>query len=139
MLRLVAMIQTSCIIWIECGRAEHLYWSCFDDSRVIFLLNQKIKISPKGIQIKILIAAGSDCNFNRATTSVRVPSKYLEFHHCTKIKRNTKKWKRFSVSLNRFELDDVSDLKIIGKWVLELLMSLRASQKYGVLQLSWVY
>ena len=28
---------------------------------------------------------------------------------------NTKKWKRFSVSLNRFELDDVSELKIIDK------------------------
>ena len=33
---------------------------------------------------------------------------------------NTKKWKGFSVSLSRFELDDVSDLKIIGKLVLKL-------------------
>ena len=38
---------------------------------------------------------------------------------------------------NRFELDDVSDLKIIGKLVLKLLMSLRVSQKHGVLQLSY--
>ena len=39
---------------------------------------------------------------------------------------NTKKWKRFSVSLNRwFELDDVSDMKIIEMLVLKLLMSLR--------------
>ena len=37
--------------------------------------------------------------------------------------------------LNRFEMDDVSDLKIIGKLALKLLMSLRVSQKYGVLQL----
>ena len=48
---------------------------------------------------------------------------------------NTKKWKRFSVSLNRFELDDVSDLKIIDKLVLNLLMSIRVLQEYGVLQL----
>ena len=37
--------------------------------------------------------------------------------------------------LNRFEMDDVSDLKIIGKLALKLFMSLRVSQKYGVLQL----
>ena len=49
---------------------------------------------------------------------------------------NTKKWKGFSVSLSRFELDDASDLKIIDKLVLKLLMSLRVSQEYGVLQLS---
>ena len=34
---------------------------------------------------------------------------------------------RISVSLNRFELDDASDLKIIDKLVLKLLMSLRVS------------
>ena len=43
-----------------------------------------------------------------------------------------KKWKRFSVSLNRFELDDVSDLKIVDKSVLKLLMSLRVSEEYMV-------
>ena len=37
---------------------------------------------------------------------------------------NTKKWKRFFVSLNRFELDDVSDLKITDKLVFKFLMSL---------------
>ena len=52
-------------------------------------------------------------------------------------KDNTKKWKRFSVSLNRFELDDVNDLEIIDKLVSKLLMSLRVSQKYGVFQLSY--
>ena len=46
-------------------------------------------------------------------------------------------WKWFSVSLSKFELDDVSDLKIIDKLVLKLLMSLRVSQKYCVLQLSY--
>ena len=50
---------------------------------------------------------------------------------------STKKWKGFSVSLSRFELDDASDLKIIDKLVLKLLMSLRVSQEYGVLQLSY--
>ena len=50
---------------------------------------------------------------------------------------NTKKWKRFSVSLSRFELDDVSDLTIIDKLVLRLSMSLRVSQEYCVLQLSY--
>ena len=50
---------------------------------------------------------------------------------------NTKKWKRFSVSLNRFELGDVSDFKIIDNLFLKLLMSLRGSQKHGVLQLSY--
>ena len=39
------------------------------------------------------------------------------------------------MSLNRFELDDVSDLKIIDKLVLKLLMSVRVLQEYGVLQL----
>ena len=53
-----------------------------------------------------------------------------------KEKHNTKKGKEFSVSLNRFELDDVSDLKIIGKLVLTLLMSLRVLQQYGILQLN---
>ena len=52
-----------------------------------------------------------------------------------KEKDNTKKWKGFSVSLNKFELDNVSDLKIIDKLVLKLLMSLSVSQEYGVLQL----
>ena len=56
-----------------------------------------------------------------------------------KEKDNTKKWKGFSVSLNRFELDDVNDMKIISKLVLKFLMSLRVreSQKYDVLQLSY--
>ena len=54
-----------------------------------------------------------------------------------KEKDKTKKWKGFSVSLKRFELDDVIDLKIIDKLVLKLLMSLRVSQEYGVLQLSY--
>ena len=40
------------------------------------------------------------------------------------------------MSLNRYELDDFSDFKIIYKLVLKLLMSLRVSQEYGVLQLS---
>ena len=50
---------------------------------------------------------------------------------------NTKKWKVFSVSSSRFELDAVSDLKIFDKLVLKLLMSLRVSQEYDVLQLSY--
>ena len=54
-----------------------------------------------------------------------------------KQKDKTKKWKGFSVFLNRFELDNVRDLKIIGKLFLKLLMSLRVSHKYGVLQLSY--
>ena len=52
-----------------------------------------------------------------------------------KEKYNTKNWKRYSVSLNRFELDDMMDLKIICKLVLKLLMFLRLPQKHGVLQL----
>ena len=47
-----------------------------------------------------------------------------------KEKGNTKKCKGFSVALNRFELDDVNDLKIIGKLVLKLLMPLRVSLSY---------
>ena len=54
-----------------------------------------------------------------------------------KEKDDTKKWKGFSVSLNKFELDNVIDLKIINKLVLKLLMSLRVTQKYGVFQLSY--
>ena len=49
-----------------------------------------------------------------------------------KEKDNTKNWKTFSVSLNRFELDDVSDSKIIDKLVLKLLISLRVSHECGV-------
>ena len=41
------------------------------------------------------------------------------------------------MSLNRFELDDVSDLKIIEELLLKLLMSVRISHEYGVLQLSY--
>ena len=41
------------------------------------------------------------------------------------------------MSLSRFELDNISGLKIIDKLVLKLLMSLRVSQEYGVLQLSY--
>ena len=52
-----------------------------------------------------------------------------------KEKGNTKKWKGFSVSLNRFELDHVSDLKIIVKLVVKLSMSLRVSQKYKILNI----
>ena len=48
-----------------------------------------------------------------------------------KEKDNRKQGKEFSVSLNRIDLDDVSDLEIIGKFFLKPLMSL--SQKYGVL------
>ena len=60
---------------------------------------------------------------------------YLKFQHLTKRKKeknNAKKWKEFSVSFSKFELDDVSELKIIGKLVLKFLMSLRVSHKYGV-------
>ena len=54
-----------------------------------------------------------------------------------KEKDNTKKWKEFSVSLNRFELDNVSDLKIIDKLVLKLLMSLRVAQEYATKLLNY--
>ena len=54
-----------------------------------------------------------------------------------KEKDNTKNWKGFLVSLNRSELDDVSDLKIVDKLVLKLLMSLRQSQEFGALQLRY--
>ena len=39
--------------------------------------------------------------------------------------------------LNKFELDDISGMNIIDKLVLKLIMTLRVSQKYGVLQLSY--
>ena len=42
----------------------------------------------------------------------------------------------FSV-LEKIELDDVSDLKIIDKLILKLFMPLRISQDYGVLQPSY--
>ena len=53
-----------------------------------------------------------------------------------KEKDNTKKQERFSVSLDKFELDGVNDLKIIDKLVLKLLMSLKVSQEYDVLPLT---
>ena len=76
-------------------------------------------------------------NFSRAITSVGILSKKgLKFQRLTKRKKekdSTKKWTGFSVFLTRFQSDNISDLKIIGKLVLKLLMSLRVSQKYGVL------
>ena len=45
-----------------------------------------------------------------------------------KEKNNTKKWKWFSVSLNRIELHDVSDLKIFDKLVLKLLISVEVTE-----------
>ena len=45
-----------------------------------------------------------------------------------KEKNNTKKWKWFSVSLNRIELHDVSDLKIFDKLVLKLLISVGVTE-----------
>ena len=45
-----------------------------------------------------------------------------------KEKNNTKKWKWFSVSLNRTELHDVSDLKIFDKLVLKLLISVGVTE-----------
>ena len=41
------------------------------------------------------------------------------------------------MSLDRCELDYVSNFTIIDKLVLKLLMSIRVSQEYGVLQLSY--
>ena len=41
------------------------------------------------------------------------------------------------MSLDRYELDYVSNFTIIDKLVLKLLMSIRVSQEYGVLQLSY--
>ena len=58
--------------------------------------------------------------------------KVLTLNKNKKEEDNTKKWERFSVSLNRFELEDVSDLMIIDKLVLKLLMALRVSEEYGV-------
>ena len=63
--------------------------------------------------------------------------KVLTLNKNKKEEDNTKKWERFSVSLNRFKLEDVSDLMIIDKLVLKLLMALRVSEEYGVLQLSY--
>ena len=143
------MIQTSGVIWMECGRAGHPYWSCFNDFRVIFFLMKSctslytVLLSPNWLRIKVLIVEGWNSNniaisTEPQRTSVGAPSEYLKFQHWTEIEKdNTKKWKWFSVSLNRFELDDVSDLKIIDKLVLKLLMSLRVSQKYSVLHLSY--
>ena len=60
--------------------------------------------------------------------------KVITLNKKKKEKDNTKKWKGFLVSLKRFELDDVSGLKIIDNLVLKLLMFLRVSQEHGVLQ-----
>ena len=76
-------------------------------------------------------------NFKRTKTSAGVPSKCFKFQLRKKAEDNTKKWKRFLVSLDRCELDYVSNFTIIDKLVLKLLMSIRVSQEYGVLQLSY--
>ena len=102
-------------------------------------------LSPKGLRVKILIVAVSNCknhskqfqeslSISRSTFKVfKVPT----LNKNNKEENNTKKWKRFSVSLNRFELDDVSDLRIIDKLGLKFLMSLIVSQEYDLLQLSY--
>ena len=112
------MIQTSSIIWMECGRVYHLYWSCCNDSKVNFRLMKSCTLhrvlSPKGLQIKILIV-GLNCNnhslqFQQSQNISRSPFKMFKVPTLNKNKKeedNNKKWKSFSVSLNRFELDDV--------------------------------
>ena len=99
---------------------------------------------PKGLRIKMLIVAGSNSNnhlwqfqqsrkISRSTFKIfKVPA----LHKYKKEEDNAKKWKIFSVSLNRFDLDDISHLKIIGKFILKLLMFIRVSQEHDVLQLS---
>ena len=109
------------------------------------MIPEAIFLSPKGLRIKILIAAGSNRNshskqFQQNQNVSRSTFKVFKVPTLSKNKKEedkTKKWKKFSLSLNTFELDDVSDLKIIDKFVLKLLMSLRVSQEYGVLQLSY--
>ena len=71
-------------------------------------------LSPKGLQIKILIV-GLNCNnhslqFQQSQNISRSPFKMFKVPTLNKNKKeedNNKKWKSFSVSLNRFELDDV--------------------------------
>ena len=87
----------SVIVWMECGRADHLYWSCFSDSRVNFLLMnvhmhcrqgclpRDFKLKYLFLQVRIVTTIHN--NFNRATTSVGVPSKCLKFQHWTKRKK----------------------------------------------------
>ena len=101
-------------------------------------------LSPKGLQIMILTVADSNCNnhskqFQQSQNISWRTFKMFKVPALKKYKKedNTKKWKRFSMSLNRFGLDDVSNFKIIDRLVLKLLMSLRVSHEYGVLQLSY--
>ena len=101
-------------------------------------------LPPKGLRIMILTVADSNCNnhskqFQQSQNISWWTFKMFKVPALKKYKKedNTKKWKRFSMSLNRFGLDDVSNFKIIDRLVLKLLMSLRVSHEYGVLQLSY--
>ena len=99
----------------------------------------------KGVRIKILIVADSNWNnhskqfwqIQNVSRSTFEMFKLPTLNRHKKEEDNTKKLKIISVSLSTFELDNVSDLKIIDKLVLKLLMSLRVPQEYGVLQLSY--
>ena len=92
-----------------------------------------------------LILAGSNCNNNSSQfqQSRNISQSTFKMFKVPTLNKNkkekdiTKKWKGFSVSLNRFELEDFSDLMIIGKLVLKLLMSLRMPQRYVVRLLNY--
>ena len=138
------MIQSSSIIWMEYGNVDHLYWSCFNDSRVNFLLMKSCTLH------RVVVSQGTSiiCSrfelwqpFKAISREPKHQPEYLQNVSSSnsekKAEDNTKKWKRFLVSLDRCELDYVSNFTIIDKLVLKLLMSIRVSQEYGVLQLSY--
>ena len=102
------MIQTNGILWMDCGLADHLYRSYFNDSRVNFLLKKKCTLR------RVRIAAAIHSNFNKATPSARVPSKCLKFQDWTKIENKNITLKNGKdVKCPWTDLQDVSGLKII--------------------------
>ena len=128
------MIQSSDIIWMECGCVDHLYWAlCIDPvsmtpESIFFWWKVALYtglLSLKELRIIILIVAGSNCSnhskqFQQSHNISRSTFKMFKFPTLNKNKKeknNNKERKRFSVSLNSLELDDVSDLKIIDKLV----------------------
>ena len=70
------MIQTNGIIWMECRPVDHLYWSCFNDSSVNFLLVKSctlhlrehlLLIKPSSSNAKLEQTCKLQRNFDKAT------------------------------------------------------------------------
>ena len=118
------MIQTSGIIYFFKVDTYYLngMWTCGPSVLILFQWFQSQFSSKEKL------------HFTQGFIAISTEPKFLKFQHWTKIKKKKITLKSGKNFLWNIELDDVSDLKIIDKSVVKLLMSLRVSEEDGVLQ-----